>query len=64
VGGWIVRENALDVVSVGKAKLLGGALSITVMLKLKVPLVVGVPLRVPVAWLRLSPGGVVSIDQL
>jgi hypothetical protein len=64
VASWIVRENALDVVSVGNAATPGGALSVTVMLKLKVPLVVGVPLRVPVAAPRLSPGGVVSIDQL
>ena len=64
VAGWIVRANGFDVVRVGNAATPGGALSVTEMTKLKVPLVVGVPLRVPVAAPRLSPGGGVSMDQL
>ena len=48
--------------SVGAAKVLGGELTVTVMLKLKVPALLGVPLKTfEVSW---SPGGGVSMAQL
>jgi hypothetical protein len=63
VAGWIERTNAFDVERVGNAVIPGGALSVTVTLKLKGPLVAGVPLRVPLLGPRLRPGGGVSMDQ-
>jgi hypothetical protein len=64
VGAWIVRANGFDVEREGAAVAVKGANAVTVMLKLKVPAVLGVPLRVPVVVSRLSPGGGESMDQL
>ena len=54
---WIVRENTFDVERLGDDAVLGGGVSVTPTVNLKVPLVVGVPLSVPVAESRVSPGG-------
>ena len=59
----MVSENALEVERLGNDAVLGGGVKVTVTVKVKVPLVVGVPLRVPVVEFRLRPGGATRIDH-
>ena len=59
----MVSENALEVERLGNDAVLGGGVKVTVTVKVKVPLVVGVPLRVPVLEFRLRPDGATLIDH-
>ncbi len=57
----IVRENLFDVESIGNAAIPGGGVTVTVILKLNVPLAPGVPLKT--FALSCRPGGIVSMDH-
>lgn len=60
---WIVRENAFDVERLGDDAVPGGGVSVTPTVNLKVPLVVGVPLSVPVVESKVRPGGAGLMNQ-
>ena len=60
--GAIVSENAFAVERLGKAAIPAGGVAVTVTLKLKTPLAVGLPLRT--FPLSCKPGGSLSMDHV